>query len=49
MAKIDPEVERQRLAKLYADKSDLELKKVGADPSALTGWARKALSVEMKK
>jgi hypothetical protein len=49
MAKIDPEVERQRLAKLYADQSDLELEKVGADPSALTDWARKALSEEMKR
>jgi hypothetical protein len=49
MTKIDPEQERQRLAELYADKSDLELEKVGADPSALTDWARKALSEEMKK
>jgi hypothetical protein len=32
-----------------SDKSDLELEKVGADPSALTDWARKALSEEMKR
>jgi hypothetical protein len=49
MTKIDPQAERQRLAKFYADRSDLELEKAGADPRSLTVWARKALSEEMKK
>ena len=49
MGKIDPEEERQRLAERYAEMSDLELRKVGNDPEALTAWARKALEEEMLK
>jgi hypothetical protein len=49
MAKIDPEQERERLAARYAAMSDLELKKVGRDPAALTEWARSALSEELKE
>jgi hypothetical protein len=32
--KIDPEVERQRLAKLYATMNDLELAEVAGEPTA---------------
>lgn len=33
MAKIDPEQERERLASRYAAMSDLELRRVGAEPA----------------
>jgi len=49
MSKIDPEQERERLAARYAAMSDLELRKVGRDPAALTEWARDAFSEELKK
>jgi hypothetical protein len=49
MAKINPEQERERLATRYAAMSDLELRKVGADPASLTEWARNAFSNELKK
>jgi hypothetical protein len=49
MSKIDPEQERARLAARYSEMSDLELRKVGRDPSALTGWARTALGNELKR
>lgn len=49
MAKIDPEQERERLASRYAAMSDLELRRVGAEPASLTEWARSAFSEELKK
>jgi hypothetical protein len=49
MAKIDPEVERQRLAKLYATMNDLELAEVAGEPTALSEWAFDALRNEMTK
>jgi len=49
MAKINPEQERERLAARYAAMSDLELRKVGADPASLTEWARSAFSQELNK
>ncbi len=49
MTKIDPEAERQRLTKLYADLSDLELQEVGSEPTALSEWAFGALRDEMAK
>jgi hypothetical protein len=49
MTKIDPEHERERLAARYAAMSELELRKVGADPTSLTEWARAAFSEELKK
>ena len=49
MAKIDPEVERQRLAKLYATMNDLELAEVAGEPTALSAWAFDALRNEMTK
>jgi len=49
MGKIDPAKERARLAALYSEMNDLELQKVGANPEALTEWARAALLEEMRK
>lgn len=49
MGRIDPERERARLAKVYAEMSDLQLEKVGRDPAQLTDWGRDALAAEMKK
>jgi hypothetical protein len=49
MTKIDPEQERERLATRYAAMSELELRKVGADPASLTEWARAAFSEELKR
>jgi len=49
MTKIDPEKERQRLASLYADMSDLELQKIGKNPESLTDWAFEALREEMTR
>jgi hypothetical protein len=49
MAKIDPEVERQRLAKLYATMNDLELAEVAGEPTALSERAFDALRHEMTK
>ena len=49
MAKIDQEKERQRLASLYAEMSDLELRNVGNNPESLTDWAFAALRQEMNK
>jgi len=49
MAKIDPQVERQRLAKLYATMNDLELADVAGEPTALSEWAFDALRNEMRK
>jgi hypothetical protein len=49
MAKIDPEVERQRLAKLYVTMNDLELVEVAGEPAALSEWAFDALRNEMTK
>jgi len=49
MTRIDPEQERERLAARYAAMSDLELKRVGRDPTSLTEWARIPLEAEMKK
>jgi hypothetical protein len=49
MAKIDPEVERQRLAKLYATMNDLELAEVAGEPTALSEWAFEALRNEINK
>jgi hypothetical protein len=49
MAKIDPELERQRLAKLYATMNDLELAEVAAEPTALSESAFEALRDEMTK
>lgn len=49
MTKIDPEKERQRLASLYADMSDLELQKIGKNPESLTDWAFEALREEMSR
>jgi hypothetical protein len=47
--KIDPVLERERLAKRYAAMSDLELERVGRDPDELTEWAQHALKQEMDK
>jgi hypothetical protein len=49
MATIDPEQERQRLAKLYEALSDQELEEVGNNPMALTDWAFEAVRAEMLK
>jgi hypothetical protein len=49
MTKIDPEKERERLASLYADMSDLELQKIGKNPESLTDWAFEALREEMSR
>jgi hypothetical protein len=49
MAKINPEKDRERLGAVYAAMSDLELQKVGGDPSALTDWAFEALREELSK
>src|ERR1700757_483169 len=49
MGKIDPDKERARLAARYAAMTELELQKVGRDPTALTEWARDALHEEMSK
>ena len=49
MGRIDPEQERQRLAKLYSGMSDGELERVGEEPGDLTEWAREALKNEMAK
>jgi hypothetical protein len=49
MVKIDPEQERQRLAKLYEALSDQELQEVGNNPMALTDWAFEAVRAEMLK
>jgi hypothetical protein len=49
MGLIDPEHERQRLAKLYSRMSDGELEKVGEEPEDLTEWARDELKNEMGK
>jgi hypothetical protein len=47
VGKIDPEGERQRLQEVYSAMNDLELQKVGQDPSALTELAFEALQREM--
>ena len=47
MAKIDQGKERQRLASLYAGRSDLELQKVDRNPESLTDWAFEGLRGEM--
>ena len=47
--KIDPEVERQRLAKLYATMNDLERAEVAGEPTARSEWAFEALRDEMTK
>ena len=47
--KIDPEVERQRLARLYATMNDLELAEVAGEPTARSEWAFEALRDEMTK
>lgn len=49
MGTIRHKEERDRLAALYAEMSDLELQKVGAQPAALTDWAFEALRDEMQK
>jgi len=49
MGQIDPAKERERLAALYKEMSDLELEKVGRDPGALTEWARDALQEEFTR
>jgi hypothetical protein len=49
MTNIDPEKERQRLAGVYADMSDLELQRVGKNPESLTDWAFEALREEMNR
>ncbi len=49
MTQMDPEAERQRLAKLYAGLSDGELKKVGEDPGTLTESAFQTLQLEMAR
>jgi len=47
--KIDPEVECQRLAKLYVTMNDLELAEVAGEPTARSEWAFEALRDEMTK
>ena len=49
MRKIDLDLERQRLKKRYAEKSDGELEKIGANPMTLSEWARDLLRLEMIK
>ncbi len=49
MATLDPEQERQRLARLYAAMSEGELEKVAKDGPELTETARAALRQELAK
>jgi len=48
MSAIDPELERQRLTRLYAEMSDDELLKVFRDIHELTEPAREAITAEMR-
>lgn len=49
MADQDPEQERQRLTKLYAEMSDGELEAIAADSVELTDVARQALTDELAR
>src|ERR1017187_10272556 len=49
MADHDPEQERQRLSKLYAEMSDGELDAIAADAAELTDAARQALTDEFAR
>ena len=49
MGRIDPERERVRLAKVYAEMSDEELQKVGESPKTLSEIAFETLQSEMKR
>jgi len=49
MVQVDPERERQRLARLYADMSDMELLRVAEDPAALTDAALDAVEDEAER
>jgi ribosomal protein S27AE len=49
MADHDPEQERQRLSKLYAEMSDGELDAIAADSAELTDVARQALTDELAR
>lgn len=49
MAKIDPELERQRLAEFYAQQLDGELEKVASQAYELTDVAREALKAELAR
>jgi hypothetical protein len=49
MVLVDPERERQRLARLYADMSDMELLRVAEDPAALTDAALDAVEDEAER
>jgi hypothetical protein len=49
MADHDPEQERQRLTKLYAEMSDGELDAIAADSAELTDVARQALTDELAR
>ena len=49
MADHDPEQERQRLTKLYAEMSDGELEAVAEDSAELTDVARQALTDELAR
>ena len=45
----DPELERQRLTRLYADMSDGELEKIAADADSLTEVAQQTLESELAR
>ncbi len=49
MARIDPEQERERLARLYAGQMDEELENVAAQSDELTEIARETLRAELMK
>jgi hypothetical protein len=49
MADRDPEQERQRLTKLYAEMSDGELAAIAVDSAELTDMARRALTDELAR
>ncbi len=49
MASQDPEEERQRLTKLYAEMADGELEAIAADSADLTDMARQALTEELAR
>jgi hypothetical protein len=49
MAQQDPEEERQRLSKLYAEMSDGELSAIAADSAELTDVARQSLTDELAR
>ena len=49
VAQIDPEKERQRLARLYVGMASEELGQIASDSGALTNIAREALAAELNR